>query len=160
MSRNNSARDNSDSRSSPPQRRETASTSALSPYERTSHTATGPGGERGASLTFADFLRILGRQGTQISLLNNDDEDEDERDDEDDYITNYDVPKFAPPFPPHDKPQKVGTELLKGGEFGSVAPKIRDRRDDRNIARSLRKMLERPGPYRRENVASVREPLK
>ena len=120
---------------------------------------TGPGDER-VSLTFADFLRILGRQGAQISLLNNDDDDEDasDDDDDDDRMGSYDVPRFVPPFSPHDEPQEVGTELLKGGEFGSVAVKIRDRRNDRNISRSLRTRLDRPGAFhRRENITSVRE---
>jgi WD repeat-containing protein 23 len=63
-------------------------------------------------------------------------------------------------FPPHKEPQKPGVELLMGGEFGCVSPKIRSRENKKNIPRLMLNQSSRPrGAMYRENITSVCYPL-
>lgn len=64
-------------------------------------------------------------------------------------------------FPPHKEPQKPGVELLMGGEFGCVSPKIRSRKNKKNVSRLMLNQSSRPrGAMHREIITNVCYPIK
>ncbi len=93
--------------------------------------------------------------------------DEDEDDDADFMDEDYDAQdagedRWYPghrtvfTFPPAASPQAAGVALVKSGEFGRIEPKIKARKDSRNLATVLGSRLLRPHPaLYKENYASV-----
>ncbi|PBL00697.1 WD40 repeat-like protein [Armillaria gallica] len=82
--------------------------------------------------TNAQLLRLL-------QSLPDDDDDDDLDDDNDDYgdyeptDSNQECWQSAPAT----EPQEAGVELLNGGEYGRIAPKIRSRRGERNLVKAI-----------------------
>lgn len=132
--------------------------------------APATGDDADSGLTLHDLSRLLGGASGwsyAVNARNNgDDDDEDYVDedheddyDEDDYGRTLSAPRSGHPlwYPPATEPQEAGVELLMGGEFGRVGPKIRSRQNDVNIARTLRNRAYNPRPIQyKEDVASVR----
>jgi WD repeat-containing protein 23 len=80
---------------------------------------------------------------------------EDEEEDQDGYYDSF--RQTAPQwFQEVTEPQKPGVELLKSGDFGRIADKLRSRRSDVNIAKLMSRRSSRPTPVPyKENYASV-----
>lgn len=113
-------------------------------------------------ITLHDLTRILRAQGRSpvITARSHTYEDEDEDDDDNDYLDEYSEshrqtgPKW---FPEVVEPQTAGVELLKSGDFGRVADKLRSRRSDVNVAKLLISRSMRPKSVLcKEDYASVR----
>ncbi|KAK0198745.1 WD40-repeat-containing domain protein [Armillaria mellea] len=86
---------------------------------------------RGTLRTNAQLLRLL-----QTSL----NEEEEDLDDDDDDYGDYepaDLNQECLQSEPATEPQEAGVELINGGEYGRVAPKIRSRRGERNIVKAI-----------------------
>jgi WD repeat-containing protein 23 len=99
------------------------------------------------------------------SLLNSNsagspEDDEDEYNDDEFGQTARDGDWNQQWFPPHKDPQEPGVELLMGGEFGYVGPKIRSRKNKKNISRLMFNQSSRPrGALYRESIIGVCHPL-
>ncbi len=69
-----------------------------------------------------------------------DDDDDDELDDDNDDYGDYeptDSNQECWQSAPATEPQEAGVELLNGGEYGRIAPKIRSRRGERNLVKAI-----------------------
>jgi WD repeat-containing protein 23 len=119
---------------------------------------TGPSGISFQDLT--SFLSVPSGSASPINLnltggAYGRPEDEEEEEDQDEYYNSF---RQAAPqwFQEVTEPQKPGVELLKSGDFGRVADKLRSRRSDVNIAKFISKQSSRPTPVPyKENYASV-----
>lgn len=82
--------------------------------------------------TNAQLLRLL-------QSLPDDDDDDDLDDDNDDYgdYEPTDRNQECGQSAPATEPQEAGVELLNGGEFGRITPKIRSRRGERNLVKAI-----------------------
>ncbi|KAJ3879454.1 WD40-repeat-containing domain protein [Lentinula edodes] len=84
------------------------------------------------------------------------DEDEDEvmEDDGDEY---YATPRTVFTYPPATTPQAAGVHLIKSGEFGRVGPKIKARKNNRNLAAVFNNRLTNPHPvvYKEDYAANI-----
>jgi WD repeat-containing protein 23 len=85
-----------------------------------------------------------------------DDEDEDDNDGMDENSESFRQAAYQW-FPEVTEPQKAGVELLRSGDFGRVADKLRSRRSDINLPKLIYKRSMRPEPVSyKEDFASVR----
>ncbi|KIK70586.1 hypothetical protein GYMLUDRAFT_32627 [Collybiopsis luxurians FD-317 M1] len=78
--------------------------------------------------------------------------DEDDNDDE-----WYPTGRSVFTYPPATSPQPAGVKLIKSGDFGRVAPKIKARKNKRNLASVLNDRLSRPHPaiYKEDYSAGI-----
>ncbi|KAJ3761903.1 WD40-repeat-containing domain protein [Lentinula raphanica] len=81
-------------------------------------------------------------------------DEEEEEDDEESFRVLHNS-NFA--FKPHTTPQAAGVDLIKSGEFGRVVPKIKARKNDRNLANIFNRRLDRPHPaiYKEDYVSNI-----
>jgi len=111
---------------------------------------------RAAAIEALQSFRVLNSSAESPE----DDEDEDYEDDENDYTGQFEGDWHQQWFPPHKEPQKPGVDLLMGGEFGCVSPKIRSKENKKNVSRLMLNQSSRPrGAMYRENITSVCCPL-
>lgn len=108
-------------------------------------------------VTLYDLSRLLAQSGHGLATIRNSapNDDDDEADNDDEYSDPYrQAHKW---FPEVTKPQKAGVELLRSGDFGRVADKLRSRRSDINVAKLVYKRSLRPELVSyKEDYASVR----
>ncbi|KAF9469759.1 WD40-repeat-containing domain protein [Collybia nuda] len=110
-----------------------------------------------SGITLHDLSRLLGGvsagAGLSARLATDDDyehADEDEDDDdyeetgEDAYYDSFRQSAQKHWFPPVTEPQKAGTELLVGGDFGRVANKMRSRKNHVNVAKFIMTRTSQP----------------
>jgi hypothetical protein len=121
-----------------------------------------------SGISLQEISRLLGSvsAGASINVRHFGDEDDDDEEDDGDEGTEedayYDSFRQASQrnwFPPVTEPQKEGTELLTGGDFGRVANKLRSRRKHVNVAKFLLNRASRPQPSsHKEDYADVGRP--
>ena len=130
---------------------------ALFDLQNLQRTDTGGGGSDTSGrpqLSIEDLQHLLSSGSVESPEGDDDDEDDD---DDDDYDFEQTTEEWRQQwFPPCKEPQKSGVELLMGGEFGFVSPKIRSRQNKKNISRLMLDQSLRPrGAMYRENMSSV-----
>lgn len=104
-------------------------------------------------ISLQDLNRLLGRSR---AYGGDDDEAEDDDDDLDEYSNSFRQAAHKW-FSEVTEPQEAGVELLKSGDFGRVADKLRSRRSDVNVAKLFYKRSMRPKPDSyKETYSSVR----
>lgn len=127
-------------------------------------------GQRTVSLsgiTLQDLSRLLGGVSAGAGLSARlaaddeyepmDDDDDDEETGEDAYYDSFRQSAQKHWFPPVTEPQKAGTELLTGGEFGRVANKLRSRKNNLNVTKFILNRTGRPHPSTlKEDYTGVR----
>jgi WD repeat-containing protein 23 len=88
------------------------------------------------------------------TIRNSGHNDDDDEDDEDEYEYYHAANKW---FPEVTEPQQAGVELLRSGDFGRVADKLRSRRSDVNVAKLVYKRSMKPELVSyKEDYATVR----
>lgn len=90
--------------------------------------------------------QVLGDEDDDEDYFDDEDEDVDDEDEEDEDDDRYPSRRSVFTFPPATSPQAAGVNLIKSGEFGRIAPKIRARRNNRNLASVLSNRLTSPHP--------------
>lgn len=110
--------------------------------------ANGSGGRQLRTVTIQDLRRLLNSRSAESP--------DDNEEDDDDYEFGRTVGDWHQQWiPPHKEPQEPGVELLMGGEFGCVGPKIRSRRNKKNVPRMILHQSSRPrGAMSRENMTN------
>jgi WD repeat-containing protein 23 len=119
--------------------------------------STGSGGAsmRLSGITLQDLARRM-RVGNQIHIQPSSDDDYNgaDNDEDDDYISTHTSAHWHAPV---TEPQKAGLELLVSGDFGRVGVKACNRRNPRNIPKSVLNKYYSPLPLTsREDLQSVR----
>lgn len=110
------------------------------------------GDSRISGLTLQDLTRLLGGIPAGAVLasvgisarLEEDEEDDEDYEDEDDEEGLYHQSSQKQWFPPVTEPQKAGTELLAGGEFGRVANKLHSKKNTLNVSKFILDRTRRP----------------
>ncbi|KAF5392627.1 hypothetical protein D9757_002331 [Collybiopsis confluens] len=89
--------------------------------------------------------------------LVDDDDDPDFADEDDNDEEWYPTRRSVFTYPPASSPRPAGVKLIKSGEFGRVAPKIRARRNQRNLSTALNNRLSTPHPsiYREDYASGI-----
>lgn len=108
-------------------------------------------------ITLHDISRLLAQSSPQrgATIRNFGRNDDDDEDDEDEYEPNYRAGNKW--FPEVTEPQQAGVELLRSGDFGRVADKLRSRRSDINVAKLVYKRSMKPELVSyKEDYATVR----
>ncbi|KAE9409145.1 WD40 repeat-like protein [Gymnopus androsaceus JB14] len=101
--------------------------------------------------------QVLGDEDDDEDYFDDEDEDVDDEDEEDEDDDRYPSRRSVFTFPPATSPQAAGVNLIKSGEFGRIAPKIRARRNNRNLASVLSNRLTSPHPalYKEQYSANI-----
>lgn len=87
---------------------------------------------------------ISGSSNRRVYPEEDDEDDPDYEDDEDGYYGS--LRNFSQWFPPVTEPQPAGVNLLKSGDFGNVGTKLRSRRNEQNLAKTILNRNARPVP--------------
>lgn len=112
--------------------------------------------QSGNSTVSASHRHQTRSQPQRVVQVTDDEEDDDPEDDV--YYGWYRRPNGAPTkhwYEPVVEPQDTGVELIAGGEYGRVAPKLNARHGVRNVAKMLNNRGSRVRRTYREDYTSV-----
>lgn len=119
--------------------------------------ATPPGEDEAAEQDMEMELEDLGGEDDDDEEYFDDSDEDDNMVDPDEdgwYASSRSRSVFI--FPSASSPQAAGVNLIKGGEFGRVIPKIKARRNNKNLAAVLSNRLTKPNPILyKEDYSSV-----